>query len=67
MAYLRRAHKHKFGCEYDDISIVVDDEHVEGLLACIEDPTKNTLGKLCSVARYLRDKMGINIGEQHAT
>ena len=46
-----------------DKHIVVPAIHVEGLLECISDPTKTDLGKLCRVAIYLRDWMGINIGE----
>jgi hypothetical protein len=47
-----------------DQSIVISDEDYKGLLAAIEDETKNSLGKLCSIARYLRDSMGINISEK---
>lgn len=49
---------------YHDISIVIDDKYSSLLLEAIEDPTKNTLGKLCNVARVLRDSMDINIGDK---
>lgn len=47
-----------------DMSIVIPNRHVLGLQEAIEDPSKNSLGKLCNVARYLRDQMGINISYQ---
>jgi hypothetical protein len=43
-------------------SIIISDDDCDALLAAIDDPTKNTLGKLCNVSRVLRDKMGVNIG-----
>ena len=62
MEYLRRVGA---VMEMEDISIVISDDHATGLLYCIDDATKNTLGKLCNVARYLRDEMGINISEEN--
>jgi hypothetical protein len=60
MEYLRRVGDHD---TYEDISILVDDEDYKGLLEAMTDETKNDLGKLCNIARYLRDEMSINIGE----
>ena len=55
MDYLRRV-----GSGYTDISIVVSDE-VYGLLCdAINDDTKNTLGKVCNLARVMRDDMGVD-------
>jgi len=60
MEYLRRVGEPALRV---DMSIVISQEHTDGLLDAIEDTDKNTLGKLCNVARYLRDEMGINIGD----
>ena len=60
MEYLRRIGNPN---DYVDISIVLSDKEVKWLSDAIEDPTKNTLGKLCNIARVLRDDMNINIGE----
>ena len=56
MSYLRRS------VGAIDESIVVSEEDCEGLMNAIDDPSKNTLGKLCNVVRYLRDQMGVNVG-----
>ncbi len=58
--YLRR-----LGSDYTELSVVVADEFVKDLEGIIMD-TENLwtpLGKVCAIARYMRDKMGINIGE----
>ena len=60
MDYLRRVGE---PVRMEDVSIIISQEHTDGLLDAIEDTDKNTLGKLCNVARYLRDEMGINIGD----
>ena len=60
MEYLRRVGE---PVSMEDMSIVISQKHTDGLLDAIEDTDKNTLGKLCNVARYLRDEMGINIGD----
>lgn len=59
MDYLRRV----FGPESDwmELSIEVDKLHVDGLRDAITDPERSELGKVCNLARYLRDEMGINI------
>lgn len=44
-----------------DESIVISKEDSEGLLRALTDSSKNPLGKLCNIVRYLRDNMGINI------
>lgn len=49
---------------YADISIVIDEVHLKGLEAAIADKTRNDLGKVCNLARYLRDEMDINITPQ---
>lgn len=48
----------------EDMYIVITDESYYLLMKAIEDRSKNTLGKLCNVARVLRDHMGINISEE---
>lgn len=59
MEYLRRLGTPE---NFDDMSIVVDDDVYQELMAAISDPTKNDLGKLCNVARYLRDALDFNLG-----
>ena len=59
MSYLRRV-----GSGATDISITISDEHKDLLIAAIQgEDNQNDLGKLCNVARVLRDDMGINIGD----
>ena len=60
MDYLKRV-----GSGYKDMSIIIPDEHLEGLTKALSDPSRNTLGHLCNVARYLRDNMDINIGKDY--
>ena len=57
MAYLRQS------IEGVDMNIVVDEVHVRGMIEAITDPTKQPLGHVCNLVRYLRDEMGINISE----
>jgi hypothetical protein len=59
MDYLRRVMGTK--ADFTDISIEVDDVHCRGLEAAFTDKTKNDLGKLCNVVRYLRNEMDINV------
>ena len=59
MSYLRRLGNPE---DIEELSIVISDSDAELLLAAIEDPTKNSLGKLCNLVRVLRDTMSINIG-----
>lgn len=62
MDYLRRVGNFE---DWVDLSIQIPDRLNDKLLQAVEDDTKNTLGKVCNVARVLRD-FGINIskGEQ---
>ena len=60
MDYIRRVGKRE---DYEEISIVIDDSEYILLANAIEDETKNTLGKICNLARVLRDEFNINIGE----
>ena len=59
MDYLRRVFGMK--SDYTDLSITIEDEHVDGLKDALSDPERNELGKLCNVVRYLRDEMDINV------
>jgi len=59
MAYLRRIGQPS---DIVEMSIVVTDEEYKALAEAVEDKTKNTLGKICNLARVLRDDMNINIG-----
>ena len=60
MAYLRRLGSSD---DMEDMSVVIDDEVGQELLEAISDPSRNALGRLCAVARVLRDRMNINIGD----
>lgn len=60
MNYLRRLGSPG---DIEEMSIVIDDEVGQELLAAISDPSRNPLGHLCAVARVLRDRMNINIGD----
>jgi hypothetical protein len=57
MAYLRRT-----GTDYEELSIVVSESEYNLLVEAIEDPTRNTLGHVCNLARVLRDHFDVNIG-----
>lgn len=63
MDYLRRLGMPE---QIEELSIRVDSEHVAQLQSLIEDTENNwnSLGKLCAIARYMRDYMDINIGER---
>ena len=45
-----------------EMSIVITDDEYDALVEALDDPTKNMLGKVCNMARVLRDDMNINIG-----
>lgn len=62
MDYLRRVGGLE---EFTDLSICVSDEHYALLAEALEDPSKNTLGKICNIARVLRDDMGINLSQTY--
>ena len=59
MCYLRRIGQPS---DMAEMSIAITDEEYEALVEAMEDKTKNTLGKICNLARVLRDDMNINIG-----
>jgi hypothetical protein len=59
MDYLRRVGNPD---DYIDISISITEEDYEAIVDAITDSTKNELGKVCRLARVLRDDMNINIG-----
>jgi hypothetical protein len=59
MDYLRRVSGKN--AKYTDISISLEQEHIDGLAAVITDKSKNDLGKVCNLVRYLRDELNINV------
>jgi hypothetical protein len=59
--YLRRLGQR---ADYEDMSITVTDKHLELLKDAISDPERNELGKVCNLARVLRDDMGIFLIEK---
>jgi hypothetical protein len=59
--YLRRLGQ---ADDMEDMSLSISDKHLELLKDAITDPERNELGKVCNVARVLRDDMGINLTEQ---
>jgi hypothetical protein len=59
MDYLRRVSGTK--ADFTEMSITLDDVQCRGLEAAMTDKTKNDLGKLCNVVRYLRDELDINV------
>ena len=59
MDYLRRLGEPE---NIREMSIVITDEEYDALVEALDDPTKNMLGKVCNMARVLRDDMNINIG-----
>ena len=62
MDYLRRVYGPN--ADFIDVSITLTNEHQEGLTLAFTDKSKNDLGKLCNIARYLRDEMDINISDE---
>ena len=59
MDYLRRVSGKN--ANYTEMSITLNDKQCRGLEGAMTDKTKNDLGKLCNVVRYLRDEMDINV------
>lgn len=59
MAYLRRV-----GDSYTEESIVISQETCDDLIRAIGSKDHNNLGKLCYLAREIRDIIGINISEK---
>ena len=57
MDYLRRLGLPE---DYKELSITMSDEACIELQGELEDTTKNSLGKLCNVLRYMRDEMDID-------
>lgn len=47
--------------DFTDISIIVTQEHYDGMVEAITDKTRNDLGHICNLVRYLRDEMDINV------
>ena len=57
MDYLRRVHGTR--ANYVDNSLTVSQDTYDAIVEAIEDPTKSTLGRVCNLARVLRNKEGI--------
>lgn len=55
MEYLRHSGTGHSRC------IVITDELCAALIEAVSDQTRNDLGKVCNIARVLRDKAGLNI------
>jgi len=62
MDYLRRVSG--ASSNYTDISISLSEKHIEGLTVAITDATRNDLGKVCNLVRYLRDELDINVTQE---
>ena len=62
MDYLRRVMGAK--SDFTDIPIELSDEHIAGLTKAFSDKTKNDLGKVCNLVRYLRDELDINVTQE---
>jgi hypothetical protein len=61
MDYLRRLGQ---PTDMKDMSLTISEEHLELLKDAITDPERNELGKVCNLARVLRDDMGISLRER---
>ena len=59
MDYLRRLGN---PADIVDLSISITEDDYDVLVKAINDDSKNDLGKICNLARVLRDEMNINIG-----
>ena len=59
MDYLRR-----IGNQEDmiEMSIQITEDDYDALVKAMNDTSKNDLGKICNLARVLRDELNINIG-----
>ena len=59
MEYLRR-----LGDPLDivEMAIQITEDDYDALVKAMNDESKNTLGKVCNLARVLRDELNINIG-----
>ncbi len=62
MDYLRRIYGKN--ADVTDMSITLNDKLCRGLEEAMTDKTKNDLGKLCNVVRFLRDEMDINVTQR---
>jgi hypothetical protein len=51
----------------EEMSVSMSKRHVEGLTEAFTDKTRNDLGKVCNLVRYLRDEMGINVSVEEVT
>jgi hypothetical protein len=61
MDYLRRLGQ---AADMKDMSLSISDKHLMLVIEAILDETRNNLGKVCNLARVLRDEMGINLIEE---
>ena len=59
MDYLRRLGDPE---AIEEMSITISEDTYDALVKAINDDSKNDLGKICNLARVLRDEMNINIG-----
>lgn len=62
MDYLKRTYGP--AADYRDISIEISQEDYDALAGILDDTKNNwnTLGKVCALARYMRDEMDLHIG-----
>ena len=64
MEYFRRLGN---AADIEEMSISMSKVHMDGLIESFTDKTKNDLGKVCNLVRYLRDEMGINATVEEVT
>jgi hypothetical protein len=64
MEYIRRLGDSSL---IEEMCISMPKVHMEGLAEAITDETKNDLGKVCNLVRYLRDEMGFNVSVEEVT
>jgi hypothetical protein len=64
MEYIRRLGDSSL---IEEMSISMSKVHVEGLIEAFSDESKNDLGKVCNLVRYLRDEMGFNVSVEEVT
>jgi len=61
MDYLRRVGEPS---NIEEMSLSVSQGHLDLLKDAISDPERNELGRVCNLARVLRDNMGIMLQEK---
>ena len=59
MDYLRRIGNPE---DMVEMSIQITEDDYDALVKAINDKSKNDLGKICNLARVLRDELNVNIG-----